>query len=263
MTPSEYQIVLSSGELYVLAALLRFKSLYGIESRTAASWQTALSRHIRETVKGLENKKRILLELHGRLRIDPQLRRMVELLCAPNRIVLLSGNERDRKPRTMYVMEKDGKGLTLRRLAEDRYELSLYASRDIAALLCAYFDDEDQPALHERLSMEDVHSIQERIASFQTEEAMSLLRRCVSEPSAAERLYGVLAKTNAYMQVRFFERTHDFYEMRWSYVISRDGELAVTVSPEENDMVRFDSQDAGAIREIITRSFAEKGSVDP
>lgn len=263
MTPSEYQIVLSSGELYVLAALLRFKSLFGIESRTAERWQTALSRHIRETVKGLENKRRILLELHGRLCIEPQLRRMVELLCAPDGIVLLSENERGRKPRRLHVMEKDGKGLTLRRLAEDRYELSLYASGDIAALLCAYFDDEDQPPLHERVSMEDVRSVQERIASFQTEEAMSLLRRCVSEPSAARRLYGVLAKTNPCMQVRYFERTRDFYETRWSYVISRDGGLAVTVSPEGNDMVRFDSTDAGAIRETITRSFAEKGSIDP
>lgn len=253
---ADYQINLSSGELYALAGLLRFNCLYGIENKTATKWQPDLQRHIRQMVKRLESRKLILFELHGRLLIVRQLYMIMKLLCQPERIVAVSGSARNRKKAAMYILEKEGIGATISRFDEDNYKIVMYSSGDVIALLRKYFRNADNAAIHEKILLEDVQYIQEQIASFQPDAAKAHLCKCVKDQEHMDFLYGIFDKTNDYTEARFMKRKNEFYETQYNLVISSNQSQAVLVNADENDVLSIDSFHKRFIDERISEFFA-------
>lgn len=260
----DYQINLSSGELYTLAGLLHYKCLYGIENQTAIKWQSDLDRYIRQTVKRLENKKLILFELHGKLLIDPHIRMIVETISRPDRIAVISGSVRNRKTATMYVLEKDGVAITVSQLDEENYKIVMYTAQNAVALLHNHFSGFVSSSFQERILLEDVKYIQDKIASFQQDAAKAHLCKCVKDQGSIDFCYDILAKENDYTEIRLLQRKNDFYETKNSFVTSFNQNNSAFVNINENGVLTIDSFDEKVVAEIIDSFFAptRKGESD-
>lgn len=252
----DYQINLSSGELYTLAGLLHAKYLYGIETQTAIKWQSDLERHIRQTVKRLENKKLILFELHGKLLVNSYIRTIIETLGSPDRIAVVSGSTRNGKTATMYVLEKEGVAVTVSKLDEESYKIVVYAAIDVITLLNNHFSTIVSCSIHERVLLEDVQYIQDKISSFQQDAAKTHLSKCIKEQSGIEFCYGILAKENNYTEVRLLQRKSSYYETKDVFVISFDHNNSAFVSITENGVLKIDPFDKKVVAEKIDAFYA-------
>ena len=260
----DYQINLSSGELYTLAGLLHSKCLYGIENQTAIKWQSDLDRCVRQTVKRLENKKMILFELHGKLLIEPHIRMIVKTISNPDRIAVVSGSARNGKTATMYVLEKDGVAITVSKLDEDNYKIVMYAALHVVTLLRNHFSAIVSSSLHERILLEDVRYIQDKIASFQQDAAKAHLCKCVKDQGSIDFCYGILAKENDYTEIRLLQRKNEFYETKDSFVVSFNQNNSAFVNINENGALTIDSFDKKVVAGKLDVFFAttQKGELD-
>lgn len=251
----EYQINLSTGELYTLAGLLHFRCLYGIENDTLQRWQPDLPRHIRQTVTRLENRKLIFLELHGKLLIEASLKTVMELMACPERIVVVSGSAKNGRTATMYVFERGGVGITVSRLDEDNYKIVMYRADEIMKLLCSRFVGATDKPLHERLLLAEAQYIQAQIASFQAEEARARLEKCVTDPKSTDFIFSVLKKETDFTEARFLRRKNGFYETKSGLLIAFDGDHSVTLAIDEHGVLLIDSLEKENADNRITDFF--------
>ena len=252
----DYQINLSSGELYTLAGLLHAKCMYGIENQTATKWQADLERHIRQTVKRLESKKLILFELHGKLLVDSHMRTIVELLANPNRIAVVSGSTRNGKTATMYVLEKDGVAVTVSQLDEDNYKIVMYPTVNIIDLINSHFSAIVSSSICERILLEDVEYIQNNISSFEQDKAKTHLSKCIKNQSGMDLCYGILAKENDYAEIRLLQRKNDFYETKDQFVISFNQDNSAFVSISNTGVLNIDPFDKKAVDKKISAFYS-------
>lgn len=236
---NDYQITLSSGEIYVLAGLLQYNSMIGIENVTLHAWQSDLDRHIKNTVSRLERKKLILCELNGKLLIDPHLHKMMECICEPNTVCIISGNLKSGKDSTMYVLEKDRRITTISKLDDDTYKLVCYSEYNLGTVLTGYFQDIKKFELREKMLLEDAKYAQSMIQAFQTDEATAYIRKCVSSNEAAQRLYRLLTKMDCFIEIRVFKKRKSFYETIMCEIVSVADGHAISVELDENNVLSF------------------------
>lgn len=240
---NDYQITLSSGEIYVLAGLLQYNSVMGIENVTLHAWQSDLARHIRNTVSRLERKKLILCELNGKLLIDSRLHRIMECICEPNNVCILSGNLKSGKDSAMYVLEKGGEFMKISKLDEDTYKLVYYSEYNLGTVLTGYFQDIKKFELREKMLLEDAKYAQSMIQAFQTDKAAAYIRKCVSSDGAAQKLYRLLSKMDGFIEIQLLKKQKSFYETIMCEIISVADGYAISMELDENDILTFSHLD--------------------
>ena len=253
----DYQINLSSGELYTLAGLLQFNCLYGIESDTMNQWQTDLQRHIYQTVKRLEDRKLIFFELYGKLLIEENIKTIIELMANPDNIAIVSGKARNGRTVTMYFFEREGIGVTVSILDEDNYKIVMNHSDEMVKLICGNYISATNDPIHERILVEDVKYIQSQITSFQTDTAKDRLSKCVTCKKNLDFIYKILEKNTDFTETRFLKRKKNFYETKFELLVSFDSDHSVTLAIDEHEVLSIDSLDKGTVDRSISEFFTQ------
>lgn len=78
---------LTAGEIYVLAGLLGYNTVYGVESDTLDRWRDDIDGNVSKTVSGLAENGYAELSFGGVLFIDGTLRKAIDCLCMPETMV--------------------------------------------------------------------------------------------------------------------------------------------------------------------------------
>ena len=120
-----FQIKLSGRELFVLAALLGYESIFGIIDDALLTSGIELKSQIKQTVQQLERKKLIRYDLDGTLYIKPDLRRTIDCICCAETVGCFSTNIGTGKKIAVYVLEKDAYTVTVENAGSGKYKVQI------------------------------------------------------------------------------------------------------------------------------------------
>lgn len=239
----EFRIKLSSSEIYVLAGLLQYQAVIGIDDIVLFDWSNDINSHVRDTITRLEQKNLVLCELNKKVFVDPQIHKMIECMCAPDAVCIIIGNILAGRKGTRYILEKNGCYTVLEKQDTDAYQLALYSDQDFLDALSKSLENIKHINLHEKMLLEDAEYIRTKIQAFETETAVAHLRKCVSSEEAARVLLRLFSKTSGSIETRILIRRNSIYETVDHEMVFLDDGMAITISIDENNVLAFSDFD--------------------
>lgn len=247
----EFRIKLSSGEIYVLAGLLQYQAVIGIDDIVLFDWSNDINSHVRDTITRLEQKNLVLCELNKKVFVDPQIHKMIECMCAPNVVCIITGNLSAGRKGTRYILEKNGCYTVLEKQDTDAYQLALYSEQDFRIALSRALENIKQISFHEKMLLEDAEYIRAKIHAFETDAAVAHLRKCVSSEEAARMLLRLFSQTDRSIETRILIRRNSIYETVAHEMVFLDDQMAITISIDENNVLTFLDFDPQLFRKKI------------
>lgn len=227
-------VKLSSGELYVLSALLGHDFIFGVEQTTLRLWGADIRKKVKAVINGLERKKYVRLELDGTTRIVPSLQRWIGCLCDPKQIMIISGHFSGDRNKTVYVLESDDVTCILKQTSDGKYTVSSETDFKMDKLLPKTLFGK-KSAVQERLLLEEATFIQKKIHSFEQEEANDLIAKCIEKTSSQETVFHVLSGNSKYLNVQMYCKGDGSYDVFFNRLFTFTPKGAFAVSLDEND----------------------------
>lgn len=188
---------LTAGEIYVLAGLLGYNTVYGVESDTLDRWRDDINSNVSRTVSGLAENGYAELSFGGVLYVNGTIRKAIDCLCTPETImsvVVSIGNclferycictkdesvtlERNRNSRVYclrivencdeavrYILSCTQKAIDIKENSRDiphlsKVQIPYDCMARAKALIFGFREDEARELLHGYLTQEDTEKV--------------------------------------------------------------------------------------------------------
>jgi len=247
----EFEVTLSSGEIYVLAALMNYNYVFGIESKTLHKWDSNISKESKKVVKLLEKKKFVQCDLDGTVYIDQHIQRIINCICDADIVSTFTGNLYDGKNTTVYILGKDMVSSIVKANSNGEYNISLGINFNCRDVLNEAKSSDFE--LHERILFEEASHIQQKIVSFQQDEAERLLSKTVTNGDSVAKLTKLLSGNCKYIDVQVHKKSSSLYNNIYSCVLLSDDDNIYKMQLDNNEVLFIDSVDFSSICENLDR----------
>lgn len=244
---------LTTGEIYVLAGLLGYNTVYGTESNTLDGWRDDIDGNVSQAVTALTDSGYIEISFGGTLYIGSNLKTMIDCLCKPETItsaVISAGNCRSER----YIISAGGKSVTLERNKNGRaYRMLL--SRD-----CNDFDvshiigkASDMNAKNEAVSQlqlpyECAETAKTLISRFREEDAKELLEKHLTHKDA-EKVFGILSGNTYIITVKTYRMNEGMCRCVYNKLLAA-GTVNAEISTDNKRNIRIKYIASDAIEKI-------------
>jgi len=236
---NEFQIDLSAEEIFVLAGLLGYETVFGIGEQQTFDFNGDLKRRIKSTVKTLERKKLIRYDLDGTLFIKSKLKLCIECICEAQTIGLFSTNIKTGKNATMYVLEKNNMISLVEKMKNGKYRVLLGDDSFLSKIFPSAILNSKSGGIREKMLYEEAVCIQEQICSFNETQANTLLRKCISSEENIPCISEILSGGSKFLNVRIFRKDKRMYKTSFNSLIAISHNKSICVSADENEVVNF------------------------
>lgn len=234
-----FQVKLSSRELLVLAALLGYDSVFGVEDSDALCGSFDLKTLVRKSVQQLERKKLVRYDLDGTLYINPHLRQAMACVCNADTVGFFSTNLRSGKKILVYVLQKDTCVTTLQQASAGKYKLLLSDSVQEDLLIPGDIHTPKQLQLQEMMLLEEAQLAKEHMRSFDVDAAEERVSKHVQNADAARYVAKILSGNCGYLSVQLYRKTPLLYKAAYAGLFVAVDGRAISLSLDENRVIRF------------------------
>lgn len=229
------KIRLSTEEIIVVAGMLGYKTVVGIENEITDKWKSSLHHRIRTIVKRLEKKRVIRFGLEGRLLIIDKVRLAVECLCDPEMFMILSDTSQRTSNSKVYIMLKNGKYFRLSRTANgscniritDEFEFNLFEN---------HFDESDD-IVDVSYQIETINKAKNAVDGFDEELARSLLSDNSECSENTDKIIELLE--NGYISINAFSKDGAIFKKLFNCNIGFCNKAAVEIKNDDDNIVHF------------------------
>lgn len=237
----QFQVKLSGEELVVVAALLGYESIFGIKEAFRLPECRDLSGMVRACVAQLERSGVLAYRLDGTLQILPELRQAMACLCRAQSVGIFSTNLRPRSNAPVYVMEREGTAIILKRSGPGRYAVASLNARRWKTLFPEKLMSAQGGQGEQSIPLEEAEQVKRQILAFDREGAEQRLSRCVPEPEkdTVKRLAEILSGSCGYFSVQIYRNTQGLYRETCHAFLALVGGRAVSLDLGENGMLTF------------------------
>lgn len=252
-TREEYGVLLTAEELCTLAGMLGQSWLFAVDAKALRAWRSDVPHRVVRAAERMERRGLLHFELNGTLRLRPELRQLMERLSKPERVLVHTGTNAGKRE-TTYYLGSGARWAVVTRPEADRYRLALCTAREAERRLCGGLPPPLDP-VETALPLREARGIQERLASFQEDEAQKRLLRAVGAPQTAQFVRGLLTRANRLLALRLLVRRDGCYFPIENRLVSYDDTHAAELRLTEDDrlLLRVYSPDAlrGALRRFL------------
>lgn len=246
-----FQIRLSARELFVLAALLGYESIFGIGDDALLTSGIELKSQIKQTVQQLERKKLIRYDLDGTLYIKPDLRRTIDCICCAETVGCFSTNMGSGKKTAIYVLEKDSYTVTVENAGSGKYRVHLTDSIDASKIIPTKILNVQDCEMDEMLLLEEAQAAQTLIEAFNAEEAKLRIDKHTQDNGSSEIISQVLSKKCGFMSFQIHRRTKELYKAVCNGLFVNVENRTISVSIDNNDVLHFKAVSANGVLNYI------------
>ena len=246
-----FQIKLSSRDLLVLAALLGYESVFGVQDDSFLSDIPDMKRAIRQSVRRLERKKYIRYDLDGTLYIQSSVRQLIDCVAAPDAAGMFTTNLNGGKIASVYTLCRAGAVTTLLYVGEKKYQLQLWDASPFDQLLPSQLCRGEASPIRERMLYEEAVYVADQFASFQQEEALARLQKHLQDAATLKTVSGILAGGCGYLRVQIRKRSGNLYRTAFQCLWTRSEDQTVSLMADENNVLCFDAADVDAVKAQI------------
>lgn len=249
------KIRLSTEEIIVVAGMLGYKTVVGIENEITDKWKSSLHHRIRTIVKRLEKKRVIRFGLEGKLLIVNKVRLVVECLCDPEMFMILADTSQRSSDSKIYIMLKNGKYFRLSRTANgccnvritDELELNLFEN---------HFDESDD-IVDVSYPIETINKAKNAVDGFDEELARSLLSDNAECSENTDKIIELLE--NGYISINAFLKDGTIFRKFFNCNIGFCNKAAVEIKNDDDNIVHFRTIDPSFIETKLPDILRERG----
>ena len=249
------KIRLSTEEIIVVAGMLGYKTVVGIENEITDKWKNSLRHRIRTIVKRLEKKRVIRFGLEGKLLIVNKVRLVVECLCDPEMFLILADTSQRSSDSKIYIMLKKGKYFRLSRTANgccnvritDELELNLFEN---------HFDESDD-IVDVSYPIETINKAKNAVDGFDEELARSLLSDNAECSENTDKIIELLE--NGYISINAFSKDGAIFKKFFNCNIGFCNKAAVEIKNDDDNIVHFRTIDPSFIETKLPDILRERG----
>lgn len=251
MTKSE----LTTADVSVVASLLGYNNVFIPRTASVYERSEALTEFVKNRVRSLERKHILRYELDGTLYIDEKIRKSVEAMCSPDRVLVLNSNCFKGKCAEMYIFIKDGFTLCATKKNRDRVALSMVTPKEIADFLPLDSDSEKMHSITEKILYEDTERIQQKLHSFQRDKAEEYLSALGVRAENTPVLCEILTGSCKYIRVRQLHRARGAYNVSGDEFYALVSGEPVSVNIDEFGVVNFESVSNDSLKNYVSEKL--------
>lgn len=256
-----FQIKLSAKEILVIAAMLGFESIFGIDDSAFLTSGTEMKGQIKQIVQRLERKKLIRYDLDGTLYIVPTLRKSIECICSAETVGFFSTNLKSGKRATIYVLGKDSVVTTLEHIGGGKYSICLSNAIPLTRIIPSEILNTQPFSMSEILLFEEAQFVQRQIESFDNAEAEKRIQKYARDTNSVKAISQALSRNCGYMSLHIYCKNKNLYDEVFSRLLVTVDNHTMSLLMDENDVLHFDaicSDDI--IKHIISYLSVERGA---
>lgn len=242
---NEFSIDLGLNEIFLLAGLLNYTSVFGIKESDAHIWDDNIKQHIEETMARIP-KQIMRYEIDGSLHICREVKCIIDCICAADKVCTCVSNLNTAKNVTIYVLNKESHYVSMRPRGDNSYKIILSNSLDECFLPIGLIGTASI-SIDESILYDDARSIKELISSFQEESARRIVKQITKTEEAEKLVFSTLAGRSRHFDCRIYERHNSMYDLIYAEVITLVDEVIGRVEIDNNDVVSFRSVSSATI----------------
>lgn len=238
---NKFSIILSTGEIYVLAGMTGYSTVFAVDGSTLGKWQKNINNHVKSVFSRLEKRMLVYYEPSGVAYIDDNVLEVIHALCKPDSVVFLSGSAMTGRYSEIYCFKKNNKYVVLSKVTHGAYKITMTSNPDIEGLLSCISPQKTELYFKEIISYETAQRVKNYITSFDTDNAEQELRKYVGSEKAIEYMIKILSFTERYLSIRCVKNAESYYGSCMNGFVSVCGDVSVRIEKDENEMLCFES----------------------
>lgn len=250
-----FQVKLSSKEILIIAALLGYESVFGVEEKAFSEANTDMKSLIRQHVRRLERKKLIRYDLDGILYIVPGLRQAIDCICNAETVGLFSTNLKSGKKASVYVMEKESIVTTLEHLGDGKYLIRIADTVPVKEIIPYEILSSQYCEIREMMLFEEAEYVHAQIEAFNHDDAETRIKKHIKDITATQMIAKVLTGNCGYMSVQIHRKGKNLYKAIYNSLLIAVDNCTISLNLDENDVVCFEALSPVMVVDQISSQF--------
>lgn len=260
----DFQVKLSSKEILIIAALLGYESVFGVDEKAFTDANVDTKSLIRQHVRKMERKKLIRYDLDGILYIVPGLRQAIDCICNAETVGMFSTNLKSGKKASVYIMEKEGIVTFLEYFGDGKYLIRIADTVPLKEII-PYEILSSQPCdIREMMLFEEAEYVHKQIEEFNHDEAEMRIKKHIKDETATKTIAKILTGNCGYMSVQIHRKGNNLYNAIYNSLLVAVNNCTISLVADENDVLCFEALSPVVIEEQINLQFnlsKERGAV--
>ncbi len=233
-------LILSSGEIYVLAGLLGYSSVFGVKDHTLREWQGNIGQHVRKTMEKLEKRMLILFELDGSICWQKSVDDMMRCIGNPDMAALIMYNSGAGRVKEKWLLQKDGKTVVLRQIAEDAYQLQVMEDA-LRKTVSPLFENHRESRIHETIPFAAVQKMRDEMDAFNRDAAEAAAAEQIRSHMQISTLLAAIDGTARFLSVQTYQRKDVYYSSGFNCLLVNAENQVLQLHCDEQNLLHFDS----------------------
>ncbi len=247
----------TSSEILVVAALLGYESVFGINSNDPAITGNS-KKIIKQTVRKFERQKLLRYELDGTLFIETNLHKVIQCICEAEVVALFSTNLKSGKKSIVYVMESNGEVVYVENCGKNKFLLQLSSNFTLDEIIPYEIVSSKACDLKEKMLYEEALLIRKKIENFESSKAEQIASKVLKDQTKVAIITKTLSGNCGFMSVQIHQKNGCLYNAVFnSFIAAVDG-IAISMVLDENEMLCFASINAENFAEEIKIALQDK-----
>lgn len=250
-----FQVKLSSKEILIIAALLGYESVFGVEEKAFSDANVDMKSLIRQHVRRMERKKLIRYDLEGILYIAPSLRQAIDCICNAETVGLFSTNLKSGKKASVYIMEKESIVTTLEHLGNGKYFIRIADTVPLKEVIPYEILSSQHCEMREMMLFEEAEYVHEQIETFNYDEAEARIKKHIGDGAATKMIAKILTGNCGYMSVQIYRKGKKLYNASYNSLLVVVDNCTISLASDENDVLCFEAMLPAIAEEQISLQF--------
>lgn len=250
-----FQVKLSSKEIMIIAALLGYESVFGVEDSLFSEANTDIKAFIRQYVRRLERKKLIRYDLDGILYIVPGLRQAIDCICNAETVGLFSTNLKSGKKASVYIMEKESLVASFEHLSDGKYVIRLTDAVPLKEIIPYEILSSQHRELREMMLLEEAEYVHKQIQAFNHDVAETRIQKHIKDSNATKMIAKILTGNCGYMSVQIHRKGKNLYNAIYNTLLIAVDNCTISLNSDENDMLCFETLSPVTVIEQLSLQF--------
>ncbi len=237
---NDFTIILSSGEIYVLAGLLGYSSVFGVEDQTLKEWRSSIRQNVRSVMNRLEKRMIVLFELGGNICWQESMDSIIHCICCPDVTGMITHISDTGRITEKWLLSKDGNTVIMSRIAADAYKLSI-SDNALCDTFAMFFNGVVPLKLHIEIPYEKAQAIREEIDSFNRDMAVKIAENYVDSDENIDVLLDSLSGNCRFLSIQSYGRKKEYYSSNGNCIVVNTGKNIVKLRLDNKSILHFDS----------------------
>lgn len=237
---NNYTIILSSGEIYVLAGLLGYSSVFGVEDNTLYKWRNTLKQNVREVISRLEKRMIVLFELGGNICWQKSVDDIIHCICCPDNTSLVTYTSDSGRITDKWLFSKGENTVVMNQIASDAYKLEL-SDNAFKNAVSPVFRNSVFSEIHENIPFEKAECMRNEIDSFNRVTAEELAKEYISSENNLNVILDTLSGSCPFLSIQKYSRNEKYYKSGGHFILVRTGENVIRLKFDKENILHFDS----------------------